>query len=154
MHLFSCQAPGGVFQQMLQARRQPKLIVRLKSANSKTGTQLRWEDQRGKPHAELEHMHSIMCYDSVAINHSEMLRHEVVAPPSLLHLGACLQCELKVFRPQKVLHNYLIQFFFRLKHISDISKAMCFVFSIYKKQRFIQTTAGQYHLKSISRLVE
>uniref|UniRef100_A0A3B4YE76 Nephronophthisis 1 n=1 Tax=Seriola lalandi dorsalis TaxID=1841481 RepID=A0A3B4YE76_SERLL len=30
----------GVFQQMLQARRQPKLIVKLKSANSRTGTQL------------------------------------------------------------------------------------------------------------------
>ncbi|XP_054874265.1 nephrocystin-1 isoform X1 [Amphiprion ocellaris] len=37
-----CQttAPGGVFQQMLQARRQPKLIVKLKSTNSRTRTQL------------------------------------------------------------------------------------------------------------------
>uniref|UniRef100_A0A3Q2E1A9 Nephronophthisis 1 n=1 Tax=Cyprinodon variegatus TaxID=28743 RepID=A0A3Q2E1A9_CYPVA len=34
------QAPGGVFQQMLQARRQPKLIVKLKSPNSRTRTQL------------------------------------------------------------------------------------------------------------------
>ncbi|XP_042358303.1 nephrocystin-1 [Plectropomus leopardus] len=32
--------PAGVFQQMLQARRQPKLIVKLKSANSRTRTQL------------------------------------------------------------------------------------------------------------------
>uniref|UniRef100_A0A3P8R925 SH3 domain-containing protein n=1 Tax=Astatotilapia calliptera TaxID=8154 RepID=A0A3P8R925_ASTCA len=29
-------APSGVFQQMLQARRQPKLVVKLKSANSRT----------------------------------------------------------------------------------------------------------------------
>lgn len=36
-------APVGVFQQMLQARRQPKLIVKLKSANSRTRTQLRCE---------------------------------------------------------------------------------------------------------------
>ncbi|XP_061601048.1 nephrocystin-1 isoform X2 [Cololabis saira] len=34
------RSAGGVFQQMLQTRRQPKLIVRLKSANSKTRTQL------------------------------------------------------------------------------------------------------------------
>ncbi|XP_051815805.1 nephrocystin-1 [Acanthochromis polyacanthus] len=33
-------SPGGVFQQMLQARRQPKLIVKLKSTNSRTRTQL------------------------------------------------------------------------------------------------------------------
>ncbi|XP_044069422.1 nephrocystin-1 [Siniperca chuatsi] len=33
-------SPAGVFQQMLQARRQPKLIVKLKSANSRTRTQL------------------------------------------------------------------------------------------------------------------
>ncbi|XP_071370301.1 nephrocystin-1, partial [Centroberyx affinis] len=33
-------APAGVFQQMLLARRQPKLIVKLKSANSRTRTQL------------------------------------------------------------------------------------------------------------------
>ncbi|XP_025753401.1 nephrocystin-1 isoform X1 [Oreochromis niloticus] len=33
-------SPSGVFQQMLQARRQPKLIVKLKSANSRTQTQL------------------------------------------------------------------------------------------------------------------
>ncbi|XP_030603978.1 nephrocystin-1 isoform X2 [Archocentrus centrarchus] len=32
--------PSGVFQQMLQARRQPKLIVKLKSANSRMQTQL------------------------------------------------------------------------------------------------------------------
>lgn len=36
----SRRSPGGVFQQMLQARRQPKLIVKLKSANSRTRTQL------------------------------------------------------------------------------------------------------------------
>ncbi|XP_040906013.1 nephrocystin-1 [Toxotes jaculatrix] len=34
------ESPAGVFQQMLQARRQPKLIVKLKSANSRTRTQL------------------------------------------------------------------------------------------------------------------
>uniref|UniRef100_A0A3B4FTL9 Nephrocystin 1 n=1 Tax=Pundamilia nyererei TaxID=303518 RepID=A0A3B4FTL9_9CICH len=33
-------SPSGVFQQMLQARRQPKLVVKLKSANSRTQTQL------------------------------------------------------------------------------------------------------------------
>lgn len=33
-------SPSGVFQQMLQARRQPKLIVKLKSANSRMQTQL------------------------------------------------------------------------------------------------------------------
>uniref|UniRef100_A0A672G967 Nephronophthisis 1 n=1 Tax=Salarias fasciatus TaxID=181472 RepID=A0A672G967_SALFA len=33
-------APGGVLQQMLQARRQPKLTVKLKSTNSQTRTQL------------------------------------------------------------------------------------------------------------------
>ncbi|GAA6231433.1 nephrocystin-1 [Lates japonicus] len=33
-------SPAGVFQQMLQARRQPKLIVKLKSANSRTRVQL------------------------------------------------------------------------------------------------------------------
>ncbi|XP_069000392.1 nephrocystin-1 isoform X2 [Embiotoca jacksoni] len=33
-------SPGGVFQQMLQARRQPRLIVKLRSANSRTRTQL------------------------------------------------------------------------------------------------------------------
>ncbi|XP_039994224.1 nephrocystin-1 isoform X2 [Xiphias gladius] len=33
-------SPAGVFQQILQARRQPKLIVKLKSANSRTRTQL------------------------------------------------------------------------------------------------------------------
>ncbi|XP_067466719.1 nephrocystin-1 isoform X2 [Thunnus thynnus] len=33
-------SPGGVFQQMLQSRRQPKLIVKLKSTNSRTRTQL------------------------------------------------------------------------------------------------------------------
>uniref|UniRef100_A0A3B5M307 Nephronophthisis 1 n=1 Tax=Xiphophorus couchianus TaxID=32473 RepID=A0A3B5M307_9TELE len=32
----SRRSPGGVFQQMLQARRQPKLIVKLKSASSRT----------------------------------------------------------------------------------------------------------------------
>ncbi|XP_038151645.1 nephrocystin-1 [Cyprinodon tularosa] len=36
----SRRSPGGVFQQMLQARRQPKLIVKLKSPNSRTRTQL------------------------------------------------------------------------------------------------------------------
>ncbi|XP_038593822.1 nephrocystin-1 [Micropterus salmoides] len=33
-------SPAGVFQQMLQARREPKLIIKLKSANSRTRTQL------------------------------------------------------------------------------------------------------------------
>ncbi|KAF3841854.1 hypothetical protein F7725_023805 [Dissostichus mawsoni] len=33
-------SPASVFQQMLQARRQPKLIIKLKSANSRTRTQL------------------------------------------------------------------------------------------------------------------
>ncbi|KAM6997733.1 nephrocystin-1 isoform 2-T2 [Tautogolabrus adspersus] len=33
-------SPAGVFQQMLQARRQPKLIIKLKSANNSTRTQL------------------------------------------------------------------------------------------------------------------
>ncbi|XP_053189594.1 nephrocystin-1 [Scomber japonicus] len=33
-------SPGGVIQQMLQARRQPKLIVKLKSVNNRTRTQL------------------------------------------------------------------------------------------------------------------
>ncbi|PWA14060.1 hypothetical protein CCH79_00015795 [Gambusia affinis] len=37
----SRRSPGGVFQQMLQARRQPKLIVKLKSASSRTRLQLR-----------------------------------------------------------------------------------------------------------------
>ncbi|XP_005814550.1 nephrocystin-1 isoform X1 [Xiphophorus maculatus] len=36
----SRRSPGGVFQQMLQARRQPKLIVKLKSASSRTRLQL------------------------------------------------------------------------------------------------------------------
>uniref|UniRef100_A0A4W6EZD7 Nephronophthisis 1 n=1 Tax=Lates calcarifer TaxID=8187 RepID=A0A4W6EZD7_LATCA len=35
-----CKKDTGVFQQMLQARRQPKLIVKLKSANSRTRVQL------------------------------------------------------------------------------------------------------------------
>ncbi|XP_059215720.1 nephrocystin-1 isoform X2 [Centropristis striata] len=38
--LVSRGSPAGVFQQMLQARRQPKLIVKVKSANSRTRTQL------------------------------------------------------------------------------------------------------------------
>ncbi|XP_029306247.1 nephrocystin-1 isoform X2 [Cottoperca gobio] len=33
-------SPAGVFQQMLQARRQPKLIIKIKSASSRTRTQL------------------------------------------------------------------------------------------------------------------
>lgn len=55
-------APGGVFQQMLQARRQPKLIVKLKSASSRTRLQLRWEregNQREEQGAELKHMQGI-----------------------------------------------------------------------------------------------
>ncbi|XP_029962009.1 nephrocystin-1 isoform X2 [Salarias fasciatus] len=35
-------SPGGVLQQMLQARRQPKLTVKLKSTNSQTRTQLKY----------------------------------------------------------------------------------------------------------------
>lgn len=41
-HLF-VSAPTGVFKQIFQASRQPKLIVKLKSANSQIRTQLRWE---------------------------------------------------------------------------------------------------------------
>lgn len=43
---FHCYlAPTGVFQQMLHARRQPKLIIKLRSTNSRTRTQLRWDHQ-------------------------------------------------------------------------------------------------------------
>lgn len=45
-HVSSPPAPAGVLQQMLQARRQPRLIIKLKSTSSQIRKQLWWEHQR------------------------------------------------------------------------------------------------------------
>ncbi|XP_034537223.1 nephrocystin-1 [Notolabrus celidotus] len=57
-------SPAGVFQQMLQARRQPKLIVKMKSVNNRTRTQL--------SHLPDTLMHSLNCVHLLAI-HRQLL---------------------------------------------------------------------------------
>lgn len=75
-HLFS--APAGVFQQMLHARRQPKLIVKLKSANNPTRTQLRWGRRKGRTnnHKALKAQFT----PKWTFSHSLLLTHPLQSP--------------------------------------------------------------------------
>lgn len=82
-------APVGVFQQMLHARRQPKLIIKVKSANNRTKTQLRYEEKQEKQNTELEHQW-IVCANSSSRISDECVFAFSFLPDTLLHCASCI----------------------------------------------------------------
>ncbi|KAM4607413.1 nephrocystin-1 [Polymixia lowei] len=124
-------APGSVFQQMLQSRKQPKLIVKLKSANSRTRTQLSILPDTLLYSLSCVHLLALhrqlladtLLLDRPTMQNADMLCSPVLATfpvlldqPDLLDAlrSACLDAESNMSRAQKRDLPYLKQEFFKI----------------------------------------
>ncbi|XP_022608672.1 nephrocystin-1 [Seriola dumerili] len=121
----------GVFQQMLQARRQPKLIVKLKSANSRTRTQLSLLPDTLLHCLSCVHLlalHRQLLADTLLMDRPTMQNADLICSPILSTFpvlldqpdlldalrGAWLDAETNMSRAQKRDLNFLKQEFVKV----------------------------------------
>ncbi|KAM9364988.1 nephrocystin-1 [Pholidichthys leucotaenia] len=124
-------SPTGVFQQMLQSRRQPKLIVKLKSANSRTKTHLSLLPDTLLHCLSCVHLlvlHRQLLADTLLMDRPTMQNAELICSPILSTFpvlldqtdlldalrGAWLCAETNMSRAQKRDLSYLKQEFVRV----------------------------------------